>query len=197
MQKLKTEVTRNLRIWSARLLMGVLAILGAAQLQAESPKVGDKPPDFQLKTPEGKAIKLSDLTGSGDVVLVVLRGYPGYQCPFCQKQVHDFVTHAKAFSDHGAQVLFVYPGPGANLGNHAKEFLSQESALSANLHMVLDPDYTFTRQYDLRWDAPAETAYPSTFLIDKNGKVFFAKIVKSHGDRTTSEQVLAELAKSR
>ena len=165
------------RNWLVGLVVG-LAAMGAGLVRAETPQVGAKAPDFSLLTPEGKAMPLSKLIGRKDVVLVVLRGYPGYQCPFCQKQVHDFVTHAKAFADRGVQVMFVYPGPGANLDEHAKEFLSQQEALPANLHMVLDPDYKFTDLYDLRWDAPQETAYPSTFLIDPQGKVFWEKVVK-------------------
>lgn len=179
------------------LVVGLVTMAGVAELRAETPQVGAKAPDFSLTTPEGKPVRLSGMTGRSDVVLVVLRGYPGYQCPFCQKQVHDFVTHAKGFADRGVQVVFVYPGPGANLDEHAKEFLSQQDALPANLHMVLDPDYKFTNLYSLRWDAPQETAYPSTFLIDRKGKVFWEKVAKGHGDRTTAEQVLAELGKGR
>jgi peroxiredoxin len=189
--------------WCRRTNAGRAAVLGLAMLpamvgwaQGGSPQVGEKAPEFALATPEGKSVRLSELTGRGTVLLVVLRGYPGYQCPFCQKQVHDFVSHAKGFAEKGAEVLFVYPGPGVQLGERAKEFLSQEDSLPGNVHLVLDPDYAFTKQYGLRWDAEAETAYPSTFLIDRKGKVFFAKVVKSHGDRTTAEAMLAELGKA-
>jgi len=48
---------------------------------------------------------------------------------------------------------------------------------------MLDPGHTFTNQYGLRWNAPSETAYPSTFLIDKSGLIFFVKIVQEHGAR--------------
>jgi hypothetical protein len=33
--------------------------------------------------------------------------------------------------------------------------------------------------YELRWDAPRETAHPSTFLIDLQDVIFFSKIVKA------------------
>lgn len=56
--------------------------------------------------------------------------------------------------------------------------------------MLLDPDYEFTNLYGLRWDAPRETAYPSTFLIDGHGVIFFSKIVKEHGGRTTAAEIL-------
>ena len=78
-----------------------------------------------------------------------------------------------------------------------KEFLAKENPLPANLHLVIDPNYSFTNQYGLRWDAPHETAYPSTFLIDRQGTVFFRKVSHEHGDRTTAEDVLAELERDK
>jgi peroxiredoxin len=160
---------------------------------AQTPDIGQKAPDFTLSTPEGHTLSLSGLTSKGTVVLIVLRGFPGYQCPYCQRQVHDFVTNSDRFAAFGAQVLLVYPGPPADLDQRAREFLAKENELPANLHLVIDPDYKFTNQYGLRWDAPKETAYPTTFLIDRHDVVFFRKISRAHGDRTTANDVLAEL----
>ena len=61
--------------------------------------------------------------------------------------------------------------------------------------LLLDPGYEFTNLYGIRWDAEKETAYPSTFLLDKQGIVFFSKIVKSHGGRTTSAEIMDMLPK--
>ena len=122
------------------------------------PGIGQKAPAFSLSTPAGQIVELGSLTRKGSVVLVVLRGYPGYQCPYCVRQVHDFVENADKFASSGTQVLLVYPGPPAELDRRAKEFLSKENSLPANVILVTDPDYKFTNQYGLRWDAPNETA---------------------------------------
>ena len=45
------------------------------------PSIGQKAPAFSLSTPAGQIVELGSLTQKGPVVLVVLRGYPGYQCP--------------------------------------------------------------------------------------------------------------------
>jgi hypothetical protein len=58
---------------------------------------------------------------------------------------------------------------------------------------LIDPDYTFTNLYGLRWDAPRETAYPSTFLIDRKAVIFYRKVNQGHGDRSTAADVLLEL----
>ena len=54
---------------------------------AQIPKVGDQAPDFTLQDLDDKPITLSKLTGDSSVVLVVLRGFPGYQCPICSVQM--------------------------------------------------------------------------------------------------------------
>jgi peroxiredoxin len=127
------------------------------------------------------------------VVLLVLRGYPGYQCPLCSRQVQDFVRNTEAFAGAGAKVVMVYPGPSAELSRRAAEFVEGKS-LPAAFDLLLDPDYTFTKLYQLRWDEPKETAYPSTFLIGRDGRVRQRKISRSHGDRTTAREVLGWLA---
>lgn len=172
-----------------------LLIAATAYALAAVPAVGSKAPDFTLSTPEGVAVSLHELTAKGPVVLVVLRGYPGYQCPYCQRQAHDFMENSGKFAQDGAQVLLVYPGPPAGLGQRAKEFMGKQT-LPANFRLVIDPDYAFTNQYGLRWDAPHETAYPSTFLIDRKGVIVFSKTSHNHGDRTAAAEILAQLERS-
>jgi peroxiredoxin len=156
------------------------------------PKVGDTAPDFTLKTLDDQSVRLSDLTAKSDVVLVVLRGWPGYTCPFCTKQAHDYVNNAEKLKAAGVQVVMVYPGPADDLKAHASDFLNDKN-WPKDFLFVLDPDYSFTKSYGLRWDKPKETAYPSTFIISKEGKVTFAHISKQHGDRVGSDAVLKAL----
>ena len=85
------------------------------------------------------------------------------------------MTNSARFAAFGAQVLLVYPGPPADLDQRAKEFLAKQNELPLNLHLVIDPDYKFTNQYGLRWDAPKETAYPTTFLIDTSRRGVFSQ----------------------
>jgi peroxiredoxin len=168
--------------------MHKLLPLLALCLTAATPGVNDKAPDFTLDNLQGKHVRLSEQTAKGTVVLVVLRGYPGYQCPLCNRQVQEFIKSGPAFAEAGAHLLFVYPGP----ADKGEEFL-KDKAFPSNFTMVLDPDYAFTNLYNLRWDAPKETAYPSTFIINKSGVVTFAKISRAHGGRTTAAEILAHL----
>lgn len=156
------------------------------------PKVGEKAPDITWQTPGVTSVTLSKLLMSGPVALVVLRGFPGYQCPICSVQVGELLGKSEAFAAVKTQVVLVYPGPADGLKQRAEEFVRGKT-LPANITLVLDPDYVFTNKYGLRWDAPHETAFPSTFVIDRTGKVIFAKVSRSHGDRTKATEILKVL----
>jgi thioredoxin-dependent peroxiredoxin len=156
------------------------------------PKVGDQAKDFELTAIGGEKVKLSKVTEGGPVVLVVLRGYPGYQCPLCTKQFAEFHGKADEFKKAGAQVLFVYPGPADGLKDRAAEFVRGKD-YPAHFRILLDSDYAFTNAYGLRWDAKNETAYPSTFVIDGKREVTFAKVSTTHGERAKAQDVLVKL----
>jgi thioredoxin-dependent peroxiredoxin len=181
------------RVWAPALAFAGAQILAVSAF-AQTPAVGAKAPDFTLSTPTGKAVTLSTEQRGHGLVLVILRGFPGYQCPYCVKQVHDFVNHASDFKAKNSRVRLAYPGPPADLDQHAKEFLEKQAELPSNIVLVTDPDYKVTNQYGLRWDAPNETAYPSTFILDRKGMVVFEKISHGHGDRLSAQEALDHLS---
>lgn len=179
-----------------RLVLALLFLaLPALHAFAATPNVGERAPEFTLATPDGAHVDLQAVEKTGKTVLVVLRGFPGYQCPYCTRQAQDFISHADDFKKAGAQVLMVYPGPPADLAGHAKDFLTKQQKLPDNVRLVIDPDYSVTNQYGLRWDAAHETAYPSTFILDRTGVVRFRKISKEHADRLSASDALTQLAK--
>lgn len=186
-------------VQSANRLLSTLALatlLAANTYAAEPPKappVGEKAPEFSLKTLDDKTVKLSALTAEQPVVLIMLRGWPGYQCPICTAQVREFSKSADHFATAKAKVVMVYPGPAEGLKAHAEDFL-KDKTWPKDFVFLTDPDYSFTKAYGLRWDAPHETAYPSTFVIDREGKVRFEKVSTSHGDRADVAAVLKALA---
>lgn len=167
-------------------------LFGASVANAAPPAKGETAPNFTLRTLDDKPVELKSFTDAGPVVLVVLRGWPEYQCPVCTRQVQDYVANAVEFARKGARVLMVYPGPAAQLKAHAQEFL-QDKQWPAEFTFVTDPDYTFTLAYGLRWEAKKETAYPSTFILERGGEVRFAHVSKSHGNRLGAARALAEL----
>lgn len=185
------------RVFTAAFFVAALAaaspIVAAAGF-GMAPKLGEKAPPFSLLDLDGQRVTLDGELMHGPVVLVLLRGWPGYQCPFCTRQFADFLGHASAFEAAGARVVWVYPGPSDSVQQHAREFLASR-ALPSAFRITTDPDYVFTNAYGLRWDAPQETAYPATFVIDRGAKVRFAQISSGHDGRATATDVLKALDK--
>jgi peroxiredoxin len=180
-----------------RLLLGSLCLFGAiAPSQAADrmtpPEKGDLVPPVTWQSLDGKPVELAALVKQGPVVLVVLRGFPGYQCPICNRQVGELLQRADDFRDAGATVVCVYPGPAPGLAARAKEFLDDKT-IPDHFRLVLDPDLKFTTEFGLRWDAPRETAYPSTFVIGKNGKVAWSLVSREHGGRSKPDEILRAL----
>lgn len=172
-------------------MVTLMAMMSVTATAAEEilPKVGDTATDFELTSVAGEKVRLSEAAKNGPVVLIVLRGFPGYQCPICNRQVGQFLAAADKFKLAGASVVFVYPGPSKNLGERAKEFLKDQT-IPPHFQLLMDPDYSLVNSYHLRWDAPRETAYPSTFVIRKDRRITFAKISREHGGRTSVDEVL-------
>jgi peroxiredoxin len=155
-----------------------------------TPEVGSVAPDFELKTLGGESFSLRQAVENQETLLVVLRGYPGYQCPICSRQVADFIVHQEEFKEENVQVVMVYPGPVEGLEELAEEFLANKN-WPENYIFLLDPDYTMLTLYNLRWDAPRETSYPSTFHIMPGGKIAHLEISQGHGGRVDAETALA------
>ncbi len=178
----------------------MLALVGLAGGQlgnlyaqdAHVPEIGEAAPDFTLKTIEGESVQLAKILENGPAVVVMLRGYPGYQCPLCSRQVASLLAAKKTFADKNATVVLVYPGEAKGLEDYAKAFMGK-TELPEPFVLAIDPDYEFTRSYGLRWEAQNETAYPSTFVISRDGKVKKSWVSQSHGGRADTKQVVAEL----
>jgi thioredoxin-dependent peroxiredoxin len=160
------------------------------------PAVGAQAPNIKLSTAAGEEVELAAMKKKGPIVLLMLRGFPGYQCQYCTRQVGEFMSRITDFQSAGASIIAVYPGPAEGLAEHAADFVRGKT-LPSNFYLVLDPDYSFTNMYGLRWDAPNETAYPATFLLDKKGIIRFEKISSAHGDRAGADSVLEVLRATR
>jgi thioredoxin-dependent peroxiredoxin len=188
-----TPILRLVRHLAAALAAAVLLSTSPAVRAAfDAPKVGDAAPNFSLHTLDDRVVHLKALTAKRPVVLLVLRGWYGAQCPLCSRQVNDYMNKAADFAARGVQVVMVYPGPSEQLKARAQEFAANTD-WPADFHFVLDPDYIFTNAYGLRWDAPRETAYPSTFIIDRENRVRFAHVSRTHGNRVSAAAALTTI----
>ena len=171
----------------------ILNVVYAKELNI-GPEEGSKISDITGTTINGENFKLSKLVEKGSVVIVMLRGFPGYQCPICSTQVAGYIAKAEEFEkQRNTPVVFIYPGKVDNLEKRAQEFtapLEEKVDLPSNFIFLLDQDYKITNQLNLRWNDPKETAYPAAFVIDHDGYIQYAKVSDNHGDRATADEIL-------
>lgn len=117
---------------------------------------GDEAPDFELETMDGEPAKLSDFRGKK-----VLLNFWATWCPPCRDEIPDM----QAFhEDHGEDVAVL-----------AVNVTSQEASIN-NIESFLDEygvGFTVLKDIDQSvTDGYGARALPTTYIIDRDGKVF-------------------------
>ena len=128
-------------------------------------KIGDKAPDFTLKTDEGKEISLKDLKGKR----VVLYFYPKASTPGCTIEACEFRDLRPKFDKQDVVVLGVSADP-------EKSLATFKTKQKLNFPLLSDPDHKMIESYGVwRMKKFMGRSYKgivrSTFLIDPDGKI--------------------------
>ena len=138
-------------------------VLGAAMLvasAAETPKVGDKAPNFTAQDQDGKTVKLSDFAGKQAVLLYF---YPKDQTPGCTKEACGFRDRMDDLKKKNVAVLGVSKDDAAS----HKKFIAKENL---NFPLLADTDGKLTEAYGAKMK-DRDMSRRVSFLIDKTGKI--------------------------
>lgn len=98
--------------------LGVVASMRSGVV--EPPKVGERAPAIELKTPGGTSVMLSGLVKDGPAVVLASRGWPGYQCLLCTRQVREYLEAARISPGRGQRRSYDYL-VGGGAGEHAAQ----------------------------------------------------------------------------
>ncbi|QGJ68428.1 Hypothetical protein PBC10988_0870 [Planctomycetales bacterium 10988] len=138
---------------------------------------------------EGQSFDLRQFYGKKHVVLVIMRGFSGFVCPYCQTQTSRLITNYQEFVDRGAEVLVVYPGP----LEHVDEFVQSSQQLANTnatpFQILFDPGLQAVEELQIK----ADLAKPSTYILDKGGAIRFAYVGEERYDRPSLQVMLQQL----
>jgi peroxiredoxin len=128
-------------------------------------KVGDSAPDFTLKDQDQKDWTLSSLRGKKNVVLIF---YPLDWSPVCTGENKCISDDFPKFEQANAEVV----------GISTDSFFSHKAwadALSLKQKLLADFNRDVVKQYGLYFE-PLNCGKRATVIVDKNGKVAYAKV---------------------
>jgi peroxiredoxin Q/BCP len=123
-------------------------------------RIGDPAPDFELPSPTGETVRLSDYRGKSEVVLFF---YPKDNSPACTVEACTFRDRYEAFREAGAEVIGISSDPADSHRRFAERF-------RLPFVLVSDADGALRARYGV----PRTLGlFPGrvTYLIDRDGIV--------------------------
>ena len=163
MDSIKKRLQQNWMIFSIIVLAlaaawtVVTAVFARPEIQdeAQQPKPGFLAPDFELMSPDGNLLRLSDLRGQP----VILNLWASW-CPPCKAEMPALENVHRQYEEDGLVVL------GVNMTYQDRvsdvvQFLADEGL---TFPIVMDMDGSVGRRYQMR-------ALPTTFFIDRSGMI--------------------------
>jgi peroxiredoxin Q/BCP len=144
------------------LSLALLALGSSAARAADPPAVGDKAPDFTLKSQEGKTVNLHDFKGQW----VVLYFYPKDMTVGCTIEAHNFQADLQKYDKLHAAIVGVSVDP---VDSHV-EFCTKESL---TFKLLSDEKHEVVTKYGSvqTLGKLGEVAARNTFLVDPQGVI--------------------------
>lgn len=144
---------------------------------------------------DGGEVKLADVMTRDYLVLVVTRGWYGGVCFYCASQTSRWARRYEELEPYNAQLAVIFPTEtqeeSERVSDLDKRITSGEIPNeSIPFPILLDINLKGVDQLGIR----AELAKPSTYIIDRQGRVRFAYVGESIADRPTIDSILKQLA---
>ena len=176
------------------LILVAVAVLAGCRRSEEPvrtshPQVGQPFPYTRFLNGSGQVVDVGTWTGKKNVLLVFMRGFPGYVCPKCTRHTAQLIERHDEFTTRNTQVLLVYPGPTESIPQFVKavrELLTSTVTGELPLPILLDVDLAAVKAVGIQGDL----AWPASFIIGVDGLIKYGYIGKSYLDRPTVDEIL-------
>lgn len=134
---------------------------------------GNSPPDFTLKNIDGKDVKLSDYKGK-----TVILNFFGVWCPWCVKEMPDFVKVYNEYKNKNVELVVI------DVGDTKSKLLSYLQSNNFSIKPLIDDREEVSGRYLIN-------SYPTTYIID--GKGVTRKVHMGYMDEGTLRSILDSL----
>lgn len=145
--------------------------------------------DLTFVDTSGQKVSLDQYKGKKNVLLVFTRGFSGQLCPYCTTQTSRLIANYDEFTRRDAEVLLVYPGSKEQVPLFKEASIEASGKDSFPFPVLLDEDLAAVNRLGIA----AQLAFPSTFLIDKQGKVRLSYVGTNPTDRPSIKALLDQL----
>ncbi|MBL8723016.1 MAG: redoxin family protein [Planctomycetes bacterium] len=135
---------------------------------------------------DGTELDIRQYRGKKHVIVVVLRGFVGEVCVYCIAQTEALAQCRDRLDSLGIEVVVVYPGPRENEESFEKAYALTFGKGAPPYRVFYDPDLEFVQKLGIA----GELAYPSTFLLDKEGTVQYAFVGEHRADRPAAKKLI-------
>ena len=166
------------------------------QVTESQPITIDDFSDLVFTDPEGNEVKLADLMTEEYLVLVITRGWYGGVCFYCASQTSRWARRFEELEPYNAQLAVIFPTESAEEAVKIDEL--EKRIIKGKIPneeipypILLDINLSSVDQLGIRSDL----AKPSTYIIDREGRVRFAYVGESIADRPTVDSILKQLSK--
>ncbi|MCG8648306.1 MAG: peroxiredoxin family protein [Pirellulales bacterium] len=145
--------------------------------------------DLQFVDTQGQTVRIDQFANRKNVLLVFTRGFSGQLCSYCTTQTSRLIANYDKFLERDTEVLLVYPGGKDQLGEFMQASIEQSERSKFPFPVLLDEDLAAVNRLNIA----DQLAFPSTFIIDKDGRVTLSYVGKNMTDRPSIKALLAQL----
>jgi peroxiredoxin len=178
--------------------------VAASGITEKALKVGDTAPDFALKTPEGRPVRLSELLKTGPVILTWYRG--GW-CPYCNMTLIALQQALPEIKAAGATLVALNP----ELASYTAETAGKNHL---DFDVVSDPGNAVARRYGIVFKMTPEVAaamrkgaatnvrngddsdelpLSASYVIAQDGKITYAFLDADYRNRAEPSRLVKEV----